>query len=226
MRTNNLHTKPQLVSGRAEVFTPRPPPHKALGFFVVVLPMIPCGPRLSGPLLWLLTHMVYLGFPGSSAGKESSCNAGDPGVIPGWGSSPGEGIGCQLQISWASLVAQMVKKRIGLQCGRCGFNPWVGKIPWRRAWQPTPVFLPGESRGQRGLEGCSPRGHKESATTEQQHGMVCVSTQGTHLRIKQLFWGCEWKGIRFLVCLETWYSVAFITHAAWCTEELREYLWN
>ena len=38
---------------------------------------------------------------------------------------------------------------------RCRFNPWVGKIPWRRAWQPTPVFLPGESRGQRSLVGYS-----------------------------------------------------------------------
>ena len=37
------------------------------------------------------------------------------------------------------------KKKIHLQCRRPGFNPWVGKIPWRRAWQPTPVFLPGES---------------------------------------------------------------------------------
>ena len=36
-------------------------------------------------------------------------------------------------------------ERIRLQCGRPGFNPWVGKMPWRRAWQPTPVFLPGES---------------------------------------------------------------------------------
>ena len=40
---------------------------------------------------------------------------------------------------------------------RCGFNPWVGKIPWKRAWQPTPVFLPGESHGQRSLAGYSPR---------------------------------------------------------------------
>ena len=46
------------------------------------------------------------------------------------------------------------------------FDPWVGKIPWRRAWQPTPVFLPGESHGQRSLEGYSPQGHKESDTTE------------------------------------------------------------
>ena len=37
-----------------------------------------------------------------------------------------------------------------------GFDPWAGKIPWRKAWQPTPVFLPGESRGQRSLAGCSP----------------------------------------------------------------------
>ena len=56
---------------------------------------------------------------------------------------------------------------------RRGFNPWVGKIPWRRAWQPTPVFLPGESHGQRSLAGCSPWGRKESDRTEQlstQHG--------------------------------------------------------
>ena len=49
---------------------------------------------------------------------------------------------------------------------RCGFDPWVGKIPWRRAWQPTPVFLPGESHGQRSLAGYSPQGRKESDTTE------------------------------------------------------------
>ena len=45
----------------------------------------------------------------SSAGKESTCNAGDPGSIPGLGRSPGEGIGYPLQYSWASLVAQLVK---------------------------------------------------------------------------------------------------------------------
>ena len=46
------------------------------------------------------------------------------------------------------------------------FNPWVGKVPWRRAWQPTPVFLLGESHGQRSLAGYSPWGHKELDTTE------------------------------------------------------------
>ena len=50
-----------------------------------------------------------LGFPDSSVGKESACNAGDPGSIPWSGRSPGEGIGYPLQYSWASLVAQLVK---------------------------------------------------------------------------------------------------------------------
>ena len=49
---------------------------------------------------------------------------------------------------------------------RDGFDPWVRKIPWRRAWQPTPVFLPGESHGQRSLVGYSPWDHKELNTTE------------------------------------------------------------
>ena len=49
---------------------------------------------------------------------------------------------------------------------RCGFNPWVRKIPWRRAWQPTPVFLPGESHEQRSLADYSPWGRKELDTTE------------------------------------------------------------
>ena len=49
---------------------------------------------------------------------------------------------------------------------RCGFNPWVRKIPWRRAWQPTPVLLFGDSHGHWSLVGCSPWGHKESDMTE------------------------------------------------------------
>ena len=49
---------------------------------------------------------------------------------------------------------------------RHGFSPQIRKIPWRRAWQPTPVFLPGESHGQRNLAGCTPWGQKESDTIE------------------------------------------------------------
>ena len=58
------------------------------------------------------------------------------------------------------------------QCGRPGFDSSVWKIPWRRKWQPTPVFLPGESNGQRSLVGCSPRGRKESDTTERLHSLT------------------------------------------------------
>ena len=58
---------------------------------------------------------------------------------------------------------------ICLQCGRPGFDPWVGKIPWRRKWQPTPVFLPGESQKRRSLAGYSPWGCKESDMTERLH---------------------------------------------------------
>ena len=63
------------------------------------------------------------GFPDSSVGKESACNAGDPSLIPGSGRSLGEGIGYPLQNSWASFVAQLVKSC--LQCGRPGFNPRI-----------------------------------------------------------------------------------------------------
>ena len=65
------------------------------------------------------------GFPSSSAGKESTCNAGDPGLIPGLGRSPGEGIGYPLQDSWASLVAQLVK------------NPTAMGETSARSWQAT-----------------------------------------------------------------------------------------
>ena len=54
-------------------------------------------------------------------------------------------------------------KESACNAGYQGLNPWVGKIPWRREWQPTPVFLPGESRGQR----YSPWGRKKLDTTEQ-----------------------------------------------------------
>ena len=58
-------------------------------------------------------------------------------------------------------MVQWLKKKYARQCRRLGFDPWVGKIPWSRKWQPTPVFLPGESHEQRSLVGCSPWGHKE-----------------------------------------------------------------
>ena len=69
-------------------------------------------------------HQRYKGFPGSSVGKESVCNAVDPGSIPGWGSSPGKGIGYPLQYCWASLVAQLVKN------SRAKWETWVQSLGW------------------------------------------------------------------------------------------------
>ena len=70
-------------------------------------------------------------------------------------------------------------KEPACQCRRCKrhrFDPWVRKIPWRRAWQPTPIFLSGESQGLRSLVGYSPQGHTEADTTK------LLSTQAhTHL---------------------------------------------
>ena len=60
-------------------------------------------------------------------------------------------------------------KSVCLLCGRPHFNPWVGKIPWRRKWQPTPVFLPGKFHGRRSLIGYNRWGCKESVTTERLH---------------------------------------------------------
>ena len=76
---------------------------------------------------------------GTSVVAELVQNAGDPSSIPRLGRPPIEGIGYPLQYSWASLVAQMLKNPPAMR------ETWVGKIPWRTAWQPTLVFLPVES---------------------------------------------------------------------------------
>ena len=65
---------------------------------------------------------------------------------------------------WVSLVAETAKNLPAMQ--ETGFDPWVRKIPWRGARQPTPVFLPGKSHGQRTLVGYSPWGRKGLAMTE------------------------------------------------------------
>ena len=67
------------------------------------------------------------GFPNSSVGKESACNAEDPSLIPGLGRSTGEGIGYPLQYSWASLVAQLIKNLLVLR------ETWIQSLGWEDA---------------------------------------------------------------------------------------------
>ena len=69
------------------------------------------------------------------------------------------------------------------QCQRPGFNPSVGKIPWRREWLHTSVFLPGEFHGQRSLVSYSPWGHKQSDTTKQLHTHTKLMGTGQHTNI-------------------------------------------
>ena len=105
--------------------------------------------------------MVGGELPCSSVGKESACNAGDPGLIPGLGRSPVEGngyplkgIGYPLQYSWASRVAQLVKNPPAM------WETWVRSLglegPLEKGRLPTPVFWPGEFHGL-----YSPWGRKE-----------------------------------------------------------------
>ena len=93
---------------------------------------------------------------------------GPPARVPG--AAPGSGrTGSTSHVLLSGFPGGASGKEPACQCRRQkrhGFDPWVGKIPWRRAWQPTPVFLPGESHGQRSLAGYSPQGCKESDTTE------------------------------------------------------------
>ena len=105
------------------------------------------------------------------------------------------------------------------QCRRhkgCRLNPWVGKIPWRRAWQLTPVFMPGEFHGQRSLGGYSPWGHKESDMTEQ---------LSTHARSKT--WKCVeilWWSVRLHDTLLSALGTLANSHNTFSEGELKCYL--
>ena len=82
-------------------------------------------PRLDAASLFILAMPVYrLGFPHSSVGKESTCNAGELGLVAGSERSTGEGIGYPLQYSWASLVAQLVKNPPAM------WETWVVSLGW------------------------------------------------------------------------------------------------
>ena len=71
----------------------------------------------------------------------------------------------------ARIPQWLSRQRIHLQCKRHRFDPWVGKIPWRRVWQPNPVFSPAEVDGQRSLEGYSSKGSKGLTGLSEQLGV-------------------------------------------------------
>ena len=113
--------------------------------------------------------------------------------------SPGESqrrgclVGCRLWGHTESDTTEVTQQQQQQQCMKPGFDPWVRKIPWRRVWQLTTIFLPGESHGQRSLAGYGPWGPKEWDMTERlntaQHkgpewaSAKCITFAGG------LFWG-------------------------------------
>ena len=108
--------------------------------------------------LFISVFHFLLGFPDSSVGKESACNAGDPGWISGSERSPGEGIDYPLQYSWASLVAQLGKNLPTMR------ETWVWSLGWEDPLEkvktiPTPIFWPGEFHGLYSTWGCKRVGH-------------------------------------------------------------------
>ena len=92
----------------------------------------------------------------------------------------------KLRLSWCLSV-----KESNCQCRRCRFDPWVKKIPWRRKWQSTPLFLPWKFHGERSLVGYSPWNHKRV-----RHGLVTKQQQCASLESKEL--GPSWGGVAWI----------------------------
>ena len=106
---------------------------------------------------------------------------------------------------------------------RCRFNPWDRKVPWRSKWQPTPVFMPGKSRGPRSLVGYSPWGRKESDTTERLLFLLYFNHLGMYLspditvqylsfffiliETKQYIFFRDWHQLLNIMLLDSYYTV-------------------
>ena len=111
-----------------------------------------------------------------------------------------------------------------------GFDPWVGKIPWRREWQPTPVFLPGELHEQRSLAGYSPWGRKESDTTEPltrtlmalwvKNAPMMQETQVTEPWVGKIPWKRKWQPTLVLLPGKSHGQRSLAGYSPWGCKEL------
>ena len=117
---------------------------------------------------WLSDHHVYLRrnhkHPGSSAGRESTCNAGDPDLIPSLGSSPGEGLGSPLQ--FLGFPGGSDGKESTSHAGPLGSIPGLGRSPGGGHGNPLQCSCLEKAHAQRSRAGCSPRGCQEADATE------------------------------------------------------------
>ena len=141
--------------------------------------------------------IIDTGFPDSSVGKESTCNAGDPGSIPGSGRFPGEGIGYPLQYSWASLVAQLVKNPPAMQ------ETWVWSLGWEDplGWEDSPGERKGYLLQYSGVENSKDRivhGVTQSWTSEwlSLHWYGLLTKIHTFFQISLVFTQCPFSSSR------------------------------
>ena len=120
--------------------------------------------------LWTVAHQALLSMGFSKQEYWSGLPCPPLGDLPNPGMKPvslaSSALVCRFFTARASQVAVVVKNSPAKAGDRFGFGPWIWKIPWRRKWQPTAVFLPGESHGQRSLAGYSPWGHTQSDMTD------------------------------------------------------------
>ena len=92
----------------------------------------------------------------------------------------------RIYVEYRGFPGSSEVKASACNAGDPGSIPGLGRFPWRRKWQPTPVFLPGESHGQRSLVGYSPRGRKESDMTERLHFTSLLLWQSVGSRVHEL----------------------------------------
>ena len=120
----------------------------------------------STPICQILKGFVKpLRFPGSSAGKESLCNAGEPGLVPGSESSPGEGVGYPLQL-FLGFPGGSDGKESALNVGDLGLIPGLGRSPGGGRGNPPQYSCLENPHGQRSLAGYSPQDHTKPGPAE------------------------------------------------------------
>ena len=135
-----------------------------------------------------ISKVVQIGFPRSSDGKESSCNAGDPGSIHGSGISTGEGIGYLLQYSWAFLVAHLVKNPPTIR------ETWLLPLDWE---EPLNNGTDTHSHILAWIIPWTIQGYKESHTTE--WFSLC--------NVIHIKWPNIWRGVCVYIHTQYWYGV-------------------
>ena len=128
------------------------------------------------------------------------------------------------------MVLWLSGKELACQCRRCGFNPCVGKTPWRRKWQPTPAFLPGESHGQGSLVDYGPQGCKtvrRDLETRKQQAMYngAFQTRFHRWRIERKIWSFRLKRVASSILIEFWIVLlSHLTNNIWSQYSVCIYL--